>query len=114
MNFITTNIKITFCFSCLVMFLLTSCDKHNKGEWIITDVSKDVLLTAETNVKMPTTLILQISGYANDSVEVRSMRLPGGRINEEFKLDHYSSDISVQFRSYKAKKGNLKIKYYLP
>lgn len=94
--------------------LLISCDNKNKGEWVVKDVSKDTLLTAETNIQSPSKLILQISGQVDDSIEVRSMRLPGGKIQKEFQVDHYSPKISVQFKSYKAKKGSINIRYYLP
>ena len=95
------------------MFFLTSCEQ-NRGEWIITDVSKDTILIAETKVKSPTTLLLEISGQVNDSIEVSGIRLPGGKIQKEFRLDHYYPKVSVQFKSYKATKGNLRIKYYVP
>ncbi|MNK09421.1 hypothetical protein D3C87_273800 [compost metagenome] len=101
-------------FLSLPIFFLASCDPKNKGQWVITDVSKDTLLIAETKVRHPSTLILEISGQVNDTIEVHGMKLPGGKIQREFRLDHYYPKVSVQFKSYKATKGSLKIKYHLP
>ncbi|WP_084290120.1 hypothetical protein [Pedobacter nyackensis] len=99
-------------FLALPMFFFASCE--NRGEWVISDVSKDTLLIAETRVKTPTALLLEISGHVNDSIEVRGVRLPGGKIQEKFRLDHYYPKVAVQFKSYKATKGSLRIKYHVP
>jgi hypothetical protein len=105
------NFKNVF-FLGIVICFLTSC--KNKGEWVISDFSKDTILTANTRVITPAALILEISGYASDSIEVKSVKIGGGKIQEEFRFDHYHRKISVKFSPYKAKSGNIKIRYYIP
>ncbi len=64
-------------------------------------------------MERPVMLNLEISGYASDSIEIRSIKIPGGKIQEKFQLDHYYRDIAIKFSPYKAKEGNIKIKYSL-
>lgn len=94
--------------------LLSSCNQNNKGEWTISDASRDTLLTAETNVTTPSTLILKVSGQTDDSIMVHSIVIPGGKIAEEYKVDWYDPKITVKFKAHRARKGNIKIEYYLP
>jgi len=94
------------------MFFLASCG--NSGEWNISDLSKDTVLTAQTRRFTPTTLILQVSGYASDSIQIRHVTLAGGKIQEEMRFDQYSNKIGVKLKHYKAKHGKLKIKYHVP
>ena len=101
-------------FLLLSCILLTSCNLNNKGEWIISDVSRDTLLTAETRVTSPSTLILKVNGQTDDSIMVHSIVIPGGKIAEEYRVDCYYPKISVQFKAHKAHTGNIKIEYYLP
>lgn len=106
--------KILMSVSCVTIFLIVSCNSKNKGEWIVSDISRDTLLIAETSVHSPNVLFLEISGQTDDSIEVRSLRLPGGIVRQKLRVDHYSPKISVKVRPYKATKGAIKIKYYLP
>jgi UDP-glucose 6-dehydrogenase len=98
----------------LCSMLLISCDPKNRGEWIIQDVSKDTVLTAITNIKNCNVLILKITGQTDDSIMVRSIPIAGGIINKDLSVDHYDPKISLYFKAHKAKKGNVKISYYLP
>lgn len=94
--------------------VFVSCNTKNRGEWDLSDVSKDTLLNAETDVSDATTLILQIDGHTDDSIKVHGVAIAGGDIKKELKVDWYSSKVSVQFQSYRAKNGSIKIKYYVP
>lgn len=114
MKYLTSKHKTLRLLYLIPLFFLISCDQKNRGEWLIADVSRDTLLIAETDVKTPTTLLLKISGQVDDSIEVSSIKIPGGKIEEELRYDHYYPKIEVNFKSYKAKKGSLRVKYYLP
>jgi|GEM_PF-1057968 len=107
-----------FIFALVLTTILTaifvSCNTKNRGEWQLSDMRKDTLFTAETNVSDATTLILQIDGHTDDSVKVHGMTIAGGNINKELKVDWYNSKVSVQFEAYRAKQGSLKIKFYVP
>lgn len=91
-----------------------SCNTKNRGEWEVSDASRDTMLNAETNVSDATTMILKIEGHTDDSVKVHGMTIAGGNINKELKVDWYNSKVSVQFEAYRAKQGSLKIKFYVP
>lgn len=91
-----------------------SCNTKNRGEWEVSDVSKDTLLQAETEVSDATTLILKIDGHTDDTIKVHGEKIPGGDIKRELQVDWYNSTVLVQFQAYRAKKGSLKIRYYVP
>lgn len=97
-----------------VAWLCVSCNSHNKGTWEISDVSKDTTLFAETEVKNSSRLILIITGETDDSIKVHQVKLGGGHLQDTLYLDWYNPLISISFESYQAKKGQLKIAYYLP
>ncbi|MCW2264044.1 MULTISPECIES: hypothetical protein [Sphingobacterium] len=94
--------------------IFVSCNTQNRGEWEVSDASRDTMLNAETNVSDATTMILKIEGHTDDSVKVHGMTIAGGNINKELKVDWYNSKVSVQFEAYRAKQGSLKIKFYVP
>ena len=98
----------------LLSSTFVACDNRNRGVWQVTDVSKDTLLNAETNINDATTIILEIEGHTDDSIKVQGVAVPGGDIKKELKLDWYNSKISVNFEAYRAKKGNIKIQYFVP
>ncbi|MBB2950088.1 hypothetical protein FHR29_000820 [Sphingobacterium sp. JUb56] len=72
------------------------------------------MLNVESNVSDATTLILEIDGHTDDSIKVHGISIAGGDIKNELKVDWYNPKVAVQFQAYLAKKGSLKIKYYVP
>lgn len=91
-----------------------SCNTKNRGEWEVSAASRDTMLNAETNVSDASTLILEIEGHTDDSVKVHGISIAGGDIKKELKVDWYNPKVAVQFQAYLAKKGSLKIKYFVP
>ena len=100
--------------SFLLIFMAYSCNTNNQGEWVIEDASKNTVLIAETMIKSCSKLILEISGETDDSVKINGTLFAGGLIQESYSTDWYDSKIVVQYEAYKAKKGKIRIKYYLP
>lgn len=114
MKYSIDNLKKIIIFLSLLICFLALCLQQNSGEWNISDLSKDTVLTARTWAISPTKLILQVSGYASDSIQIQHVKVAGGKIEEEMSFDQYSNSISVNLKRYKAKKGKLKIKYRIP
>ncbi len=98
----------------VTILVISSCNARNRGEWIITDVSKDTILTAVTKVKKCNRLILEITGETDDSIKINSIEIQGGKILDTITYDWYYPEITVPYEAYKATKGYIKIKYYLP
>ncbi|WP_257669161.1 hypothetical protein [Parapedobacter tibetensis] len=98
--------------ACLLLF--SACGASNKGEWQITEISKDTTLKAQTRIKHSNRLILDITGETDDSVRINGVVIPGGIIRDTIILDWYYPSISISYESYRAKKGSLKIGYFLP
>lgn len=59
-----------------------SCNNNNRGVWQVSNVSKDTLLNAETNIHDATTMILTIDGHTDDSIKVHGIAIPGGNIKK--------------------------------
>ncbi|GEM64232.1 hypothetical protein SF1_22140 [Sphingobacterium faecium NBRC 15299] len=59
-------------------------------------------------------MILKIDGHTDDTIKIHGIAIPGGEILKELGVDWYNSAGLVQFQAYRAKKGNLKIKYHVP
>lgn len=98
----------------IALFLIYFYSIGNRGEWVVQDVSRDTVLTAQTNSLTPSTIILEVSGNADDSIKLEGVSVAGGKIPEEIRMDYYRRKIVIRFDPYKAKKGSVKIKYYLP
>ncbi|WP_144062789.1 hypothetical protein [Sphingobacterium paucimobilis] len=96
------------------LIMLTSCDRNNIGEWEITDLSQDTLLTASTTAKSVAVILLKVKGYADDSIKVHGIRIPGGPIDIDIRSDWYDQEVKVGFDPYKATKGYLRIQYHVP
>jgi hypothetical protein len=94
--------------------IFVSCNTKNRGEWQLSDMRKDTLFIAETDVSDATTLILEIDGHTDDSIKVHGISIAGGDIKKELKVDWYNPKVAVRFQAYLAKKGSLKIKYFVP
>lgn len=94
-----------FNFALVLTAILTaifiSCNTKNRGEWEVSDASRDTMLNAETKVSDATTLILQIDGHTDDSVKVHGMTIAGGNIKKELKVDWYNPKVAVQFQAYR-------------
>ncbi|MEJ5092090.1 hypothetical protein GEO21_18840 [Sphingobacterium faecium] len=107
-----------FNFALVLTAILTatfvSCNTKNRGEWQLSDMPKDTLFISETNVSDASTLILEIDGHTDDSIKVHGISIAGGDIKKELKVDWYNPKVALQFQAYLAKKGSLKIKYYVP
>lgn len=98
----------------ILIAIFVSCNTKNRGEWQLSDMRKDTLFIAETDVSDATTLILEIDGHTDDSIKVHGISIAGGDIKKELKVDWYNPKVAVRFQAYLAKKGSLKIKYSVP
>ncbi|MCS4225787.1 hypothetical protein M2408_001882 [Sphingobacterium sp. BIGb0165] len=61
-----------------LVFLATtfvSCNNRNRGEWRVSDVSKDTFLNAETNISDAITMIFKIQGHIDDSIKVQGVAI---------------------------------------
>lgn len=97
-----------------LLVLLSSCSGINRGEWVIEDVSKDTLLEAYAYVVSPRVMHLEISGQTDDSINVWAIGIAGGVIDTNVSDEWYRRQVLVRYKPHKAKKGKLKIKYYIP
>ncbi len=97
-----------------LLILLAGC-KSIKGEFVISDVSKDKVFLVKTNSDNNTTVILNITGQVDDTCIVGHwLKIPGGNIDTTVQHDFYNEDYHFRYESYKASKGSLKIKYHIP
>lgn len=87
-----------------------------RGEWKITDTSKDTTLIGVNKSFFPVaSMKFHIQGETDDSVSLYNgyIKLPKGKIDTIWgPADYYTDTIKVEYKANNAKKGNLKIKYY--
>lgn len=99
-----------FLFSLLAVALADCNSKPNEIK--LEKLDKDTTLVLSSNASHPTTLLLTLKGFANDSFSVQDfIKLPGGKIDSSFKLDCYTKDYYLHYQSYKATKGRLSVIY---
>jgi hypothetical protein len=97
--------------SLLLLLFLISCS--HKGEVKVLDASKDTTIMIKTTAGHPVMMNLEIKGQTNDSFKIRHIILPGGSVDTKMQLDWYHKDFLLEYKSYKATKGSLTIKYNL-
>ncbi len=95
----------------LLWLFLISCS--HKGEVKVLDASKDTTIMIKTSAGHPVMMNLEIKGQTNDSFKIYNFILPGGSVDTKLKFDWYYKDFQLEYRSYKATKGSLTIKYNL-
>lgn len=112
------RLKFTFIYFLFVLLTSTffsSCYKDRKGIWEVIDASRDtVFFDNDSSSYSPNAIILNITGQTDDSIMIQGVVIPGGEINEKIRLDWYNKNVSVDYKSYKATTGNLKISYLIP
>ncbi|MBL0884012.1 MAG: hypothetical protein IBJ16_11825 [Chitinophagaceae bacterium] len=97
-----------------LFILLTGC-KSTKGDFVISDVSKDTVVLIKTNSNDNTTVILSITGQVDDTCIVGHwIKIPGGNIDTTVQHDFYNKDYLLKYESYKASNGSIKINYHIP
>ncbi|MGA6118703.1 hypothetical protein [Sphingobacterium anhuiense] len=103
--------KLNILFFALVF---CSCNSTSTGTFVISDFSKDTLISPETKTKNPMTLWLYIKGSANDSIMVNGVKwkVSSDKI-DSLQLDYFSQKLSIRFEPYKATEGKIEVKYEL-
>lgn len=95
----------------LLLLFLISCS--HKGEVKVLYASKDTTIMIKTTAGHPVMMNLEIKGQTNDSFKINNFILPGGSLDTKMQLDWYHKDFQLEYKSYKATKGSLTIKYNL-
>lgn len=100
----------------LVLILsVISCKQGDKGLWTVKNITRDTIFSVKTHRKNILSLHLKIQGDVDDSIIINgSTKYPAGKIDDTLILDRYTDPISISYKAYKAKKGHLKIYYYIP
>ncbi len=97
-----------------LFILLASC-QSTKGEFLLSDVSRDTVIVIKTNSGDNTNVILRITGQVDDTCIVGHwIKIPGGKIDTTFHHDFYNKDYHFKYESYKASNGSLKVEYHIP
>lgn len=106
-----------FIYFVIIIFLFNSCQKEIKSIEI-TDFSKSKIDTIKPNENTTYSVaIFEIEGYSNDTIKIEFhgyKRKLSGRFKRDIKMDYYGGiggSVVLKFDPYKAKKGELKIKY---
>ncbi len=109
--------KYKFIYFALILFLFSSCYRKSKSI-VITDFSNAIIDTIIPNEKGPySTAIFEIEGHSNDTIKVEFYgykRKFTGDFKRNIKMDYYGgigTGVVFKFDPYRAKKGELKIKY---
>jgi PBP1b-binding outer membrane lipoprotein LpoB len=71
---------------------------------------KDTSFIIPNKSKNSTILSISINGYSNDSVIINNIKLPGGNLDTTLKMDWYKDTIIINFKKFKASKGDLILK----
>ncbi|WP_407481923.1 hypothetical protein [Elizabethkingia meningoseptica] len=100
----------------LVLILsIISCKQEDKGLWTVKNITRDTIFSVKTHRKNIFSLHLKIQGEVDDSIIINgTTKYPAGKINDSLILDRYTDPISISYKAYKAKKGHLRIYYYVP
>ena len=93
-----------------LIVVIASCRNHNYTI-IINDLSKDTVIDKITNKNTPTTLLLSIKGWSDDTCIINNMKINSGHIDTTFNLDWYTRKTVIKYQAYKAKRGKLEINY---
>ncbi len=99
----------------LYLLLLCSACGGKRGDFTVTDVSRDTIFHIKTNGDNNTSLNLRIIGELDDTCTINTwIQLSGKQIDTTIYHDFYNENFDVHYKAYKASKGNLKIEYYVP
>ena len=94
----------------LLLIILISCNsKSNTSLITLSDLSRDTSISIKTSKKYPTTVKISVTGFANDSFVVNSANVKGGNIDTSWHYDWYNNIIIINYKSFKATKGSLRI-----
>jgi hypothetical protein len=93
-----------------ILFFFTSCG--NK-DIVIQNLAKDTLIKVKTNTSYPTNLRLKVTGFTDDNCIINNTIINKGKIDTLLQSDWYKSEIVISYKAYKAKSGNIVIKYEL-
>lgn len=94
---------------------LSSCEQ--KGTIMLDNLQNDttIIIPIKSITADPSTVILNIEGYADDTCEIDGYLLPKGKINKTVSPDWYNNEYySFTYKKYKSKNTSLKIDYYIP
>lgn len=99
----------------LLLYLCIAFSCNSKTKLELTDLSRDTLLHLTSKSSNPTTIILKVTGFANDTFMLQGfLKIPGGTVDSTFKLDCYTKDFFLSYKALKVTKGNLTIEYIIP
>ena len=76
-------------------------------------MGRDTTITVNTHRNNPSTLKMRITGFANDTFAINKVVIPGGSIDTNLFLDWYTKILTVEYKKYKATKGEIEIEYSL-
>ena len=93
------------------MLLFINACKENYSEIKISNLSKDTVFSLRSKEDNPTVLIFNVQGYIDDTCKISSIPIYKNNLNKDIFIDTYSKETKLKFESYKAKNGNLIIKY---
>lgn len=102
-------------YTAFYLLLFCSACGSKRGDFTVTDVSRDTIFHIKTNSDNNTSLNLRIIGQLDDTCNINTwIKLSGKRIDTTIYHDFYNENFDVDYKAYKASKGNLKIEYYIP
>jgi hypothetical protein len=93
-----------------IIILFISCG--NK-DIVIQNLAKDTIIKVPTNTRYPTNLRLKVTGFTSDTCIVNNTKISKGKVDTLLQSDWYKSEIIINYKAYKARTGNIVIKYEL-
>lgn len=97
-----------------LLLAVFGCYQAARKTFTIENLGKDTSfqVTASSN---PTTVIIKLTGFANDSFLIQHYyKIPGGNINDTVQMDFYNKVFDFSYKPYKAKQGKLLVEIYIP
>ncbi|MCC6307429.1 MAG: hypothetical protein IT248_02970 [Chitinophagaceae bacterium] len=102
------NIKIFFLLIIVFIVITISCNQNAKIQTIIiSELRHDSTINIKASKTYPTTLKIDIKGYANDTFMISGFKIKGGNVDTFWHTDWYKKSIIINYQAYKATKGKL-------